>query len=79
MPRISEKVVFTILIVITYWGIGDNFEGSNMTNTAAAIFLIVVLPVFGAGIYTPTLVLGQKSQIFSHHETVYCRACIVVS
>ena len=57
-PRVAQALVFTILIIITYHGIGDNLKIENMTNIAAVLFVVVILPMFGAGIYTPTLVMG---------------------
>eukprot|EP00210_Caulerpa_lentillifera_P006026 g5759.t1 len=59
IPRVSDKVVFCILVCLTYQGIADDMSGTNMVNIAAAVFAIAVLPSFGAGIYTPTLVLER--------------------
>ena len=60
VPRLADKIVMSALIIVTYYGIGDNRDALNTNNIAAALFLIVVLPMFSAGIYTPTLVLGTS-------------------
>lgn len=59
IPRLFDKLVFCVLICLTYKGIADDFSGTNMVNTAASVFAIAVLPSFGAGIYTPSLVLER--------------------
>ena len=81
VPRLADKIVMSALIIVTYYGVGDNRDPLNTNNIAAALFLIVVLPMFSAGIYTPTLVLGTSDigLLLSYQTLVVLREGFVLS
>jgi hypothetical protein len=61
-PRIGDKIFTGLLVMTLYLGVGNNFSPDNIYNIAAVLFMMCVLPSFGAAAYVPALVLGK-----THH------------
>ncbi len=38
-PRIADKLVFALIILTLYWGVGDNPGASNIVNITSALFM----------------------------------------
>lgn len=58
-PRVGDKLIFSLLIMSLYWGIGDDFSQNNVINIVAILFMWCTLPAFGAASYVPSLVLER--------------------
>ena len=58
-PRIGDKLVFSLLNMALYWGIGGDFSIGNQININAMLFMWTVLPAFGAASYVPSIVLER--------------------
>ena len=58
-PRIGDKIFMGLLVMTLYLNAGNNYNESNLMNIAAVLFMMCVLPSFGAAAYVPALVLGE--------------------
>ena len=58
-PRIGDKIVMGLLVMTLYLNVGNNYSQENVMNIAAILFMMCVLPSFGAAAYVPALVLGE--------------------
>ncbi len=61
--RLGDKILFMLVIVSLYWGKGNPEEGatyaSSMQVIPSVLFMVVVLPAFGAAGYMPSLMLER--------------------
>ena len=58
-PRIGDKIFMGLLVMTLYLNVGNNYNQDNLINIAAVLFMMCVLPSFGAAAYVPALVLGE--------------------
>eukprot|EP00884_Botryococcus_braunii_P006507 jgi/Botrbrau1/15858/Bobra.40_1s0042.1 len=58
-PRIGDKVIFSLLIMSLFWGIGNKLVPNNVINISAVLFMWSTLPAFGAASYVPAIVLER--------------------
>jgi len=54
-----------------YLGKGDNFAQDNLINIASVLFLMVVLPAFGASTYVPSLVSERALFVRERNDGLY--------
>ena len=57
--RVSDKVVITALMMLLYWGKGNNLATTNLLNVSTLLYMWAMLPAFSAAAYVPTLVLER--------------------
>ncbi|QDZ20061.1 ATP-binding cassette transporter [Chloropicon primus] len=61
--RIGDKILFMLVIVSLYWGKGKPEGGasyaSSMQVLPSVLFMVVVLPAFGAAGYMPSLMMER--------------------
>jgi len=61
--RLGDKILFMLVIVSLYWGKGNPEGGptyaSSMQVIPSVLFMVVVLPAFGAAGYMPSLMLER--------------------
>jgi len=58
-PRIGDKVLFGLLILSLYWGIGDNEDAQSIQSTAALLYFVAALCGYGAAAFVPSLTLDR--------------------
>ena len=57
--RIMDKLIFSLIILTLYLGVGNNFNIDSMVNISASLFMWTTLPASGAAAYMPSIVQGQ--------------------
>jgi len=70
-PRIGDKIFTGLLVMTLYLGVGNNFSPDNIYNVAAVLFMMCVLPSFGAAAYVPALVLERNLFTRERHDGLY--------
>lgn len=58
--RMADKLTFLFLLVITFHGVGDDFTFPQFQNIVSVTFMLVSFPLFGAGVYSPSIVLERS-------------------
>ena len=58
-PRIGDKIIFGLLILSLYWGIGDDEDTSSIQSTASLLYFISALCGYGAAAFVPSLTLDR--------------------
>ena len=53
------QVVITALMMLLYWGKGDDLRATNLLNVSTLLYMWAMLPAFSAAAYVPTLVLER--------------------
>ena len=69
-PRIGDKLIFSLINMALYWGIGSDLSSDNLYNIMAMLFMWTVLPAFGASSYVPSIVLERP--LFLRCDPVQC-------
>jgi hypothetical protein len=54
--HVLDKIVFALLLMSLFWGIGSNFGAINVPTQASVLFLLVGGPAWGAVGYVPNIV-----------------------
>ncbi|KAL4428045.1 hypothetical protein ABPG75_002134 [Micractinium tetrahymenae] len=70
-PRVADKLIFSLIFMSLFWGIGDNLEANNIPNIAAMLFMWVVLPAYGAASYVPAIVLERPLFVRERNDGLY--------
>lgn len=58
-PRIGDKIIFSLVSLTLFWGVGGTTDPGKYIVVAAVLFMSITLPAFGAAAYTPALVLER--------------------
>mmetsp|Transcript_20283 Transcript_20283/g.28311 ORF Transcript_20283/g.28311 Transcript_20283/m.28311 type:complete len:604 (+) Transcript_20283:493-2304(+) len=58
-PRLGDKIIFSLLILSLYYGIGDKTDIQDMQSTASMLYFIVAILGYGAASFTPSLTLDR--------------------
>ena len=58
-PRLMDKVLFALILMSLYWGIGKGEDVQSQQSTAAMLYFVVVLCGFGAAAVVPTLTMER--------------------
>merc|ERR1711907_598855 len=58
-PRIGDKILFGILYLSLYWGIGKERDVQSIQSTAALLYFICALCGYGAAAFVPSLTLDR--------------------
>jgi ATP-binding cassette subfamily G (WHITE) protein 2 len=58
-PRIGDKVVFGLLILALYYGIGDDPSTQAIQSTASLLYFVSALCGYGAAAFVPSLTLDR--------------------
>jgi hypothetical protein len=58
-PRFGDKVIFSLLILSLYWGIGAKEDAQSIQSTAALMYFICALCGYGAAAFVPSLTLDR--------------------
>ena len=53
------QVVITALMLLLYWGKGNDNKSTNLLNDSTLLYMWSMLPAFSAAAYVPTLVLER--------------------
>lgn len=56
---IGDKVIFGLLILSLYWGIGDKEDTASIASTSALLYFISALCGYGAAAFVPSLTLDR--------------------
>mmetsp|Transcript_34646 Transcript_34646/g.48022 ORF Transcript_34646/g.48022 Transcript_34646/m.48022 type:complete len:603 (+) Transcript_34646:280-2088(+) len=59
MMRLGDKILFAFILTTLYWNEADEATRVSQNNIVALMFMVVVLPSYGATAYVPTLVLER--------------------
>lgn len=70
-PRVADKLIFSLIFMSLFWGIGDNLAADNIPNIAAMLFMWVVLPAYGAASYVPAIVLERPLFVRERNDGLY--------
>ncbi|KAI3436016.1 hypothetical protein D9Q98_002073 [Chlorella vulgaris] len=70
-PRVADKLIFSLIIMSLFWGIGDELNSTNIPNVTAMLFMWVVLPAFGAASYVPSIVLERPLFVREQSDGLY--------
>ena len=57
--RFCDKIVFSLLILSLYWGIGDNTDSQSIQSTAALLYFVAAICGYGAAAFVPSLTLER--------------------
>ena len=60
ISRTVDKFTFLFLLVLTYHGVGDDFAFPQFQNIVSVLFMLVAFPLFGAGVYAPSIVMERS-------------------
>eukprot|EP00466_Bigelowiella_natans_P011924 jgi/Bigna1/43472/e_gw1.79.6.1 len=58
-PRLGDKVLFSLLILSLYFGLGSKTDIQDMQSTAAMLYFVVAILGYGAASFTPSLTLDR--------------------
>jgi len=58
-PRIGDKIIFGLLILSLYWGIGDQEDTQSIQSTASLLYFVSALCGYGAAAFVPSLTLDR--------------------
>jgi len=58
-PRLGDKVIFSLLILSLYYGLGDSTNVQDVQSTAAMLYFVVAILGYGAASFTPSLTLDR--------------------
>ncbi|KAG1675328.1 hypothetical protein FOA52_016002 [Chlamydomonas sp. UWO 241] len=70
-PRIGDKIFIGLLIMTLYLGKGDNYVDSNYITIASILFMMCILPAFGAAAYVPALVVERSLFVRERSDGLY--------
>ncbi|KXZ46460.1 hypothetical protein GPECTOR_43g896 [Gonium pectorale] len=70
-PRLFDKVIFAVVIMSLYLGIGDNFKPANVPSMAALMYLCVAQPAWGAVAYVPNIMMERGLYVRERHDGLY--------
>ncbi|PNW87919.1 hypothetical protein CHLRE_01g007000v5 [Chlamydomonas reinhardtii] len=70
-PRLFDKIIFALVIMSLYFGIGDNFKSENVPSMAALMYLCVAQPAWGAVAYVPAIMLERGLYVRERHDGLY--------
>jgi len=73
-PRFGDKILFGLLILSLYYGIGKEVDTQSIASTSSFLFFLVCLCGFGAAAFVPTLNLERYVTITSY-VTMYWLCC----
>ena len=58
-PRIGDKLIFGLLILSLYWGIGNKLDAQSIQSTASLLYFVSALCGYGAAAFVPSLTLDR--------------------
>mmetsp|Transcript_26405 Transcript_26405/g.53636 ORF Transcript_26405/g.53636 Transcript_26405/m.53636 type:complete len:575 (-) Transcript_26405:3797-5521(-) len=58
--RFGDKIVFSVLILSLYWGIGNKTDAQSIQSTAALLYFIAAICGYGAAAFVPSLTLERS-------------------
>lgn len=70
-PRFGDKILFSIVILTLYWGVGGEYDPQSVQSTVAVLFMFVALNGYGAAAYVPTLVLERPLYYRERNDGCY--------
>ncbi|GLI60770.1 hypothetical protein VaNZ11_003002 [Volvox africanus] len=70
-PRLFDKIIFAVVIMTLYLGIGDDFKSVNIPSMAALIYLCVAQPAWGAVAYVPNIMMERGLYVRERHDGLY--------
>ncbi|GIM04796.1 hypothetical protein Vretimale_9300 [Volvox reticuliferus] len=70
-PRLFDKVIFAVVIMTLYLGIGDEFKPVNIPSMAALMYLCVAQPAWGAVAYVPNIMMERGLYVRERHDGLY--------
>lgn len=57
--RFGDKIVFSLLILSLYWGIGDKLDSQSIQSVASLLFFVAAICGYGAAAFVPSLTLER--------------------
>ncbi|GIL50638.1 hypothetical protein Vafri_6770 [Volvox africanus] len=70
-PRLFDKIIFAVVVMTLYLGIGDDFKPVNIPSMAALIYLCVAQPAWGAVAYVPNIMMERGLYVRERHDGLY--------
>lgn len=70
-PRLGDKILFALLILSLYWGIGDDEDVQSQQSTASLLYFVVALCGYGAAAVVPSLTLERPLFIRERNDGCY--------
>jgi len=58
--RFGDKILFALLIMSLYWGIGDDADAQSIQSTASLLYFISAICGYGAAAFVPSLTLERS-------------------
>lgn len=58
--RFGDKIVFALLILSLYFGIGDNTDAQSIQSTASLLYFVCAICGYGAAAFVPSLTLERS-------------------
>ena len=58
-PRIGDKLIFGLLILSLYFGIGDETDTQSIQSTSSLLYFVSALCGYGAAAFVPSLTLDR--------------------
>ena len=59
-PRFGDKVIFSFILFSLYIFMGPKTDPTSIVNIVSSLFMMVILPAYGAASYVPAIVLDRK-------------------
>ncbi|GLC42438.1 hypothetical protein PLESTF_000812600 [Pleodorina starrii] len=70
-PRLFDKIIFAVVIMTLYLGIGNKFTPVNIPSMAALMYLCVAQPAWGAVAYVPNIMMERGLYVRERHDGLY--------
>merc|ERR1719231_1711656 len=58
-PRIGDKIFSSVVMLLLYFGIGDDEDTQSISSTAALLYFVAALCGYGAAAFVPSLTLDR--------------------
>lgn len=71
MPRLGDKIMFSVIILSLYWDIGSSKDVQGMQSCASLLYFIMALCGYGAAAVVPSLSLEKPLFIRERNDGCY--------
>ncbi|KAG1671781.1 hypothetical protein FOA52_000158 [Chlamydomonas sp. UWO 241] len=70
-PRMFDKIIFAVIMMMLYFQKGDDFVSSNVPNMAALMYLCVAQPAWGAVAFIPAIISERALYVRERNDGLY--------
>jgi len=78
-PRFGDKVMFSLLILSLYWGIGGKDDVQSVASTASLLYWVVAICGYSASAFVPSLIEDRPVFYRERADGLYSSTCYTLS